>query len=250
MVNDLLLINDPGALLALTVFRYTSNQDGIQRAKDRIWAHILEMRLYKDDFLVSLRAQGSILRHNVSYLGHALVPMAVMIIPFTLMLIQIESRFAFRGLEPGESALLTLTLDGGEPVSQIPVELRVPPGLARETPPLRIDQTGQVVWRLRAVEPGEHELHIAVVDDAIEKRVRVGMNGARVATDLFRAGDWATLLYPQEPPLPAGGPAASLQLGYPRALGEFAGLSTATWIFFASSMLFGFALRGLFGVTF
>lgn len=240
----------PGALLALYVYRLVSDQEGIQRAKDRIWAHVLEMRLYKDDFLVSLRAQGSIFRHNMVYLGHALLPMAVMIVPFILMLVQIESRFAYRGLEPGEEALLTVRLDGDQPVSQIPVELRVPAGLERSTPALRIDETGEVVWRLRALEAGLHDLGIAIVDEEVHKQVAVDSDGTWVATDLYRAGDWLTLLYPQEPALSSDGPIASIQLSYPRASGEFAGLCTATWIFFGSSMLFGFLLRGLVGVTF
>ena len=132
----------------------------------------------------------------------------------------------------------------------MPVELRLPEGLEQTSPALRIDETGEVVWRVRGVAPGLHDLRIAVVDDEIHKQVSVGMNGHWVATDLFRAGDPATLLYPQESPLASDGPAAALQLTYPRAMGEFGGLSTASWIFFGSSMLFGFALRGLVGVTF
>ncbi len=245
-----LLLGIPAALLALLVFRYASNQAGIEREKDRIKAHLLELRLYKDDFKVSLLAQWGILRHNMAYLGHALLPMAVMIVPFVLILIQVESRFAFRSLEPGEAALLTVTLDSDEPVSQLPVELRLPADLVRETPALRIDQSDEVVWRVRGEQAGVHEIVIAVGDDEIRKRVVVGANGTWVATDLYRASDWGTLLYPQEPALADDGPARALQLSYPRALGEFAGLSTASWILFGSSILFGFALRGVVGVTF
>ena len=61
-------------------------------------------------------------------------------------------------------------------------------------------------------------------------------NGTWLASDVYRASDWTTLLYPQEPPLPTDGPAASLRIDYPRACGEFAGLSCASWIFFGSSM--------------
>ena len=240
----------PGAMLALAVYRGVSNQQGIERAKDRIWAHILEMRLYKDDFLVSLRAQGSLLKHNLRYLSFALLPMAVMIVPFLLMLVQIESRFAFRSLRTGETALLTLAVDLDGPVSRLPVELSLPDGLEQETPALRIDETGEVVWRLRGKRAGTYDVHIRLGDSEIEKQVRVAANGSWVATELYRASDWTTLLYPQEPPLPADGPAASLRFEYPRARGDFAGLSSASWIFFGSSMLFGFALRGLFGVTF
>ena len=45
----------PAAVLALLVFRWVSDQAGIERAKDRIKAHLLELFLYRDDFRVSLR---------------------------------------------------------------------------------------------------------------------------------------------------------------------------------------------------
>ena len=50
------------ALLMLFVFQLTSNQAGIRRAKDRIKAHLLELRLFKDNMRVTLWAQGGILR--------------------------------------------------------------------------------------------------------------------------------------------------------------------------------------------
>lgn len=240
----------PAAILALVVFRYVSDQQGIETAKERIKGHLMELWIYKDDFMVSLLAQGSILRHNLVYLRHSLLPMAIMIVPFLLMLIQIESRFAFRALAPGETAVLTLALDGDHKVSSLPLELRVPPGVVPETPPLRIDATSEIAWRLRADAPGAHDILVSLGDERVKKRVQVGANGVSVATDLYRPGDWNTLLYPQEPALDAEGAVRALKLTYPRARGEFAGLSSASWIFFGSSIVFGFALRGLFGVTF
>ncbi|MCZ6821627.1 MAG: hypothetical protein O7F10_01605, partial [Deltaproteobacteria bacterium] len=106
----------PAAIFALVVFRYTSNQAGIERATDRVKAHLLELWLYRDDLRVTLRALGNVLRYNMTYLRYSLAPMAVMLVPFVLMLVQIESRFAFRSLKPGESAILTLELDGEGPV--------------------------------------------------------------------------------------------------------------------------------------
>lgn len=240
----------PGALLGLLVYRFVSDQDGIERAKNLIVAHLFELRLFKDDFLVSLRAQGGILRHNATYLRHALLPMAVMIVPFLLMLVQVESRFAFRGLEPGERALLTVQIDGESPVSSLEIDLLLPEGLERESPALRIDQSGEVVWRVRGAGAGVHDVTISIGEQTLHKRVVVGRNGTWVATDLYRASHWETLLYPQEAALPSDGPARALKLSYPRARGEFGGLSSASWIFMGSSILFGFLLRGPFGVTF
>src|SRR3974377_243951 len=78
-----------GAVL-LVVFRYTSNQRGIQETKNRIKAHLLEIRLFKDDLRVLLSAQGSILKYNLRYMAYGLKPLLVIILPVALLLIQLE----------------------------------------------------------------------------------------------------------------------------------------------------------------
>ena len=240
----------PAALLALLVFRYASNQAGIERAKDRIKAHLLEIRLYKDDFRVSLAAQGNILRHNLAYLGHALAPMAIMIVPFVLMLVQVETRLGYRGLAPGESTLLTVAVGTETPPSSLAAALELPEGLAQETPALRIDGRGEIIWRLRATRDGTWDVPIQIGERRISKRLQVGGNGSALAPSRYRADDWFTLGFPAERPLDVDAPAHAVHVSYPPARGQFAGLSTAAWVFFGSSILFGFALRGVFGVTF
>ena len=240
----------PAAIFALLVFRYTSNQAGIERAKDRVKGHLLELWLYRDDLWVTLRALGNVLRYNMTYLRHALAPMAVMLVPFVLMLVQIESRFAFRSLHAGESVILRLYVDGEGPVSAVPTALRLPEGLEQETPALRIDETGEIVWRLGARRPGEYELGIQVGDAQIARRVVVDGSGPRISPIVYRSNDLNALLYPAEPLLASDLPVRAIHLDYPRARSTFLGLSSASWIFFAASMVFGFALRGVLGVTF
>ena len=135
----------PAAVFALLVFRWVSDQEGIETAKDRIKAHLLELRLFSDDLVVTLRAQGNILRYNLTYLRHALLPMAVMIGPFLLMLIQLESRFAFRGLELGDSTILTVEVEG-EP-SEV-FEALLPGGVPLAfANPVFVDADGDGAWR-------------------------------------------------------------------------------------------------------
>ena len=65
-----------------------------------------------------------------------------------------------------------------------------------------------------------------------------------------RANDPWTLLYPLESPLPAGTGVRAVSIDYPRERGEFLELSSAGWIFIGATFIFGFAFRGVFGVTF
>ena len=66
----------------------------------------------------------------------------------------------------------------------------------------------------------------------------------------YRASDMRTLLYPRAAALPANGPVTTLAIDYPRASGEFAGLSSMSWLFFGMVMVFAFALRRFFDVSF
>jgi hypothetical protein len=247
---QIVLLGLPAAIFALIVFRYTSDQEGIEAAKDRIKAHLLELRLYKDDLLVTLRAQGKILRYNGTYLRHALVPMAVMIVPFVLMIIQIESRFVYRSLAPGESAILTVTVDGEDPVSGLEASLALPDEVLQETPALRIDETAEIVWRVRAESPGDYRVGIRLGEAELFKRVVVDGRHARVSPAVYRSNDLNTLAYPAESALASDAPIRAIHLSYPPVRAAFAGLSSASWIFFGASLVFGFALRGAFGVTF
>ena len=86
----------PLTVLALLVYRWVSDQAGIVRTKDRIKAYLLELWLYKDDPRVLLGAQGRVVWHSLVYLRHALLPVAILLVPIGLLTAQVESRFARR----------------------------------------------------------------------------------------------------------------------------------------------------------
>ena len=90
------------AFLMLWVFKLTSNQAGIRKAKNAIKAHLLELRLFKDNMRISLKAQGRIVRANMSYIACNSKPMLVMILPLLLILAQLNL-WRFRKLGPSRS---------------------------------------------------------------------------------------------------------------------------------------------------
>ncbi len=237
-------------LLMLFIFKKTSNQDGIRGSKDRIKAHLLELRLYKSDFGQTMRSQGGILAANGRYVLYALKPMLVMIVPILLILIQLDARFGARALAEGETALVKvavvpeLGLAGLEPV------LEAPAGIAVETPALRIEEEHEVDWRIRAVAAGRHELKIRIGDAAATKTVAVGSKSpARIAPLSVRAGGVAELLHPGEPALPRGSAIVSIEVTYPAARLSYFGWRMH-WLvaFFLLSIAFGFGLKGVFKV--
>src|SRR5438093_12939173 len=72
-------------VLLLVVFKYTSNQRAIKRVRDDIKAHLLSLKLFKENPWVAVRAQGRILRGAQRLSILAIVPMLVMALPASLL---------------------------------------------------------------------------------------------------------------------------------------------------------------------
>jgi hypothetical protein len=238
------------ALLALLVFRFTSDQDALGRARDRVRAHLLELWIYRDDLGVSARAQAHLLRQNLAYLRHTLVPLLVMLGPFVLLLVQIEARFAWRPLAPEEAALLTVDLADERAPRDVRAELAGGAGLRAETPPLRTP--GRVVLRVRPLAQGRNAAPVRVDGALVEAVIIAGAPGdrPRLAPSRYRATDPRILLYPGAEPLAAQADVSALHVEYPRRGAHFAGLSAASWIWLGFSLLFALVLRRPLGVQF
>lgn len=237
------------AVLALYVYKYASNQAGIQQAKDKIKAYLLELRIYRDDPVVLLRAEGQILRHTARYLTLATVPVAVMIIPFVLILAQVEARFAFEAFDVGDQVTVTVFVDQGEMLQSGPVSIQLPKEIVAETPAHRIVSQGEIRWRLRVKESGIHPMLFKIGAESAERSLIVAANVALVAPYVYRNTDVRSLMYPGESGKSTGAVKA-IRLDYPRAHAVFLGLSSVSWSVVGLSVLLGFLLRGLFKVTF
>ena len=134
----LVLISVVVSVGILLIFKKVSNQDRIDAVKRQIQAALFEIRLFNDDLGAIFRAQGSILRNNLTYLGLSLVPLAWMIIPFILLTAQLQFHYGYRGLRPGEGALVKVQLAedwrdavpaGVEASERPPMSLEIPAGI-------------------------------------------------------------------------------------------------------------------------
>ena len=245
---DLLLWPALAGVLALLVYKRLSNQAGIQRAKNRIAAHLYEIRLFRHDPLVVLGATGRIFLRNGAYVGHNLIPLAVLLIPMLVILTQLVSHYAFAPVPVGSVELLELRLDPKSGVAARDVRLELPAGVALDAPPVRTAD-GEIFWRLRAEAPGDHVLALHVGGETLTKGWAVGGEARKVP--VMRTRTWEALLYPGEPALPATSAVQTIAFVHPaRDLGLLPGgelgiLAT----FFGVSLLVGFSLKGLFGVT-
>ncbi len=239
----LALVSALTGLVLLVIFRYTSNQRGIRTAKDRILAHLLEVVLYRDQMRVVVRAQSRLVIDNLRYLGHALVPLAFMILPVGLMLVQLDLRYGRRPLRVGETAVVSVKLRPGTDLDK--VALNAPQGVKVETPSLRIPALNEVDWRVRATAAGDHKVTVSTGEDEVAKQVVVGDRAARVSTARVDSGVWAQFLHPGEPPVPASSSVQSIAVSYGYAdlpLGRWR--INWVWAWLIISMAFGYALKG------
>jgi hypothetical protein len=245
---DLLLWPVLAGVFALVVYKRLSNQRGIERVKNRIAGHLYEIRLFRHDPLAVLASTGKIFFRNGIYLGHNLIPLAVLLVPMLAVLAQLEANYAFAPVPVGSVELLDVRLDPRAEVSPRDVRLELPEGVALDAPPVRTSD-GEIFWRLRAEAPGDHVLALHVGAETLTKGWAVGGDHRKVP--LKRTKSWDAFLYPGEPALAASSAVQTIALAYPeRDLGLLPGgelgiLAT----FFGVSLLAGFALKGRFGVT-
>ena len=244
----------------LVVLKYTSNQEKIEAVKRKIFAGLFEIRLFNDDLRAILRAQWDVLRHNASYLWLWTIPLLVMIPPLILLAGQLHFHYGYTGLTIDEPVVVEAQLAdrfstrGNEGQAVKPVaSLEVPEGLEVEAGPVWATPLNELSWRIRPVTEGDYVLKITVDGETFEKAISVGDGAIQRRSPVRPAPTFLDqLLYPAEEPLPAGGAVTSIGLLYPPGTGGIGWASELSWmlVFLFLSVVFTFALRKPFGVTF
>jgi hypothetical protein len=230
----------------LVVYRFTSDQAAIRRAKDRMQAHVLAVRLFQDQLGVVLRSYGRILSATLGYLRLSLIPVLVMLGPLALLLVQLDPRFAYRPPRVGEPLLLHIRVARPEMVKD--VALGLPVGVALAAPLLRDALEMEVVAQLEPREPGVWAVDVFLADGEYAKQLVISDKASSPLEkiSLARVGPafFGRILHPVEEPLPADAPVVSLALNYPERqlmLGRF----ELNWIavFFVFSLVAGLVMK-------
>lgn len=253
----MLVVSAVTGVVMLWLFKVTSNQEGIRRAKKRIWARLYELYLYNRDLGVMLRSQRGLIIANLGYLRHSVKPMLFMIVPIFFILVQLHLRFGMRPLEVGKSAVVTVKFHGGLPQGNPGFELKASRGLKVETAPVRIadraTQRYEASWRIRADEPGEHELVLELDGETVAKKVWVGYPGGirRISNGRYRASSiMQAFLEPGEAPIDPKAGVEAITVKHPSGSLSFFGFWETHWLvwFCILSIAAGLALKNRFGV--
>ena len=201
------------AVLTLVVVRWTSDQKAIRRVKDRMGAHVLEVRLFSDQPGVVLRAYLSLLGNTVLYLRHSLRPFVILAIPLLLLFAQLEAYLGRTPVPLGRDFLVRVTFQNGDSLADS--VLRLPSGLVLVAPPVHIPLERQVDWRVNAEQLGTYDLRLVLPGSEYSKRVVAGGGLARIVPERERGGLWQRLINPGESPLPRESSVEKIEVQYP-----------------------------------
>jgi len=224
----------------LWAFRWSSNPAAIRTARSRAQAELLAVRLYRDSPRVVLRAQGSFLAALGRYLGHMLVPFAVLAVPFGLVAAQLDGRYGAEPVAVGDRVVVEVA---GSPalLESARLESR-DDGVVVESGPVRIAGRGEMSWRILARSPGLHAVSVVVGETRIDKTVAVATSET-AAPRRMSAGIPSFFLAPAEAAIDEAAPVRSIEVRYPRRVGWLV-------VFLAVSGIVALALRRRMGVEF
>lgn len=238
-------------VLALIAFKHLSRQRAIARAKDKVKAHLIEIRLYQDDLRIVTRAIGRVLARNAQYLSLNLVPFLPLSIPFVFVLAQLVVRFAFAPIAlhaesttllagQGTTVQVTMTRAAASRVSELTIHY--PEGIRAVSPLVRIASEGRAFQEVVATRSGTYAIELELADGTrASKSLVAGGTTPHPMQPARATGFWSALLWPAEDTLLSAAPFASVAVEYPDAdLGWLpSGPGGVLAVFLLSSMLFG-----------
>jgi hypothetical protein len=234
-------------LAMVVLFGYTSDQKAIGIAKDQLKAHLLAVRLYRDQIPVVMDSYGKILRGTGRYLKLAFKPLLYVIVPITLLMVQVDRYLGSTPIPTDAPFLLTARFAGSDELTDVTLDL--PPEITMTAPPVHVPASNEIVWRLVGSRDGNYEVKIAAAGESAAKAVCVGSDLPRISTVRLRGQFWRRMFSSAEPALPRNSPIESIAINYPDRNIDVAGYGINwIWLFFILSMVAGFVFKELLGI--
>ncbi|HEX4487747.1 MAG TPA: hypothetical protein VH088_15845 [Terriglobales bacterium] len=233
--------------LMVVVFRYTSDQKAIGRAKDQLKAHLLAVRLFQDQLPVVMRAYARIFGGTARYLRLAFMPFLVSLLPITFLIIQVDRYLGSKPLGIDQPFLVEARVSDADTLGN--VDLQLPSGLKTSAPAVHIPKDKEAVWRVVAERDGQYDIQVAASGQTVSKHVVVAQGVARLSPIRLRGQFWERLLSSSEAALPKAGAIQSIAVNYPPREIHF-GWWEWNWIvlFFVVSLIAGFIFKTVLGI--
>ncbi len=135
--------------ISFFVFRRFTNGPRLRQTINRIVAHLLEIRLFAEEPVLTLRAQRDLIVENGRLLRQVVLPSFLLLVPFGVLLAGMEHFFGHAPLQVGETALVTQADN---------TKLEVPTGFEATGPPIHVMAERSLVWEVRATREARGSL--------------------------------------------------------------------------------------------
>src|SRR5262249_17086218 len=143
----------------------------------------------------------------------AFMPLLYVIIPITLLIVELDRYLGLNGMIPNEPFLLTVHVSNDEILNEVSLEL--PPQVTVTAPPVHVPTAREVIWRLSASNAGAYALKIVSAGQTVTKNLYVSANIARLSPARLRGHFWRRMFTSTEPALPDNLPIDSVTINYP-----------------------------------
>jgi hypothetical protein len=250
-------------VVAMIIYKYTSKQDGIKDAKEKIKGHFFEVWLYIDDAAVIAKSQAMIMVNAFRYMAYAIPPLAIMIVLFFPLFANFEVRYAMRPVPVGEDTLVKLRFEKASDYSDKEVDLKLAKGVELVGHPVKfirkitespksakiVRRDYEINYKIKPTEEGKHELKFTVGGKALTVPFFAGDTFGEHISPFTTKNIGTALLFPPLTSIPDGMGVESVEIQYPGADFPFLGWDTWwIWPFLIVSMIAAFAVKGVFKV--
>jgi hypothetical protein len=209
-------------LVLLLVLRKVSSQGAIRNIRRQLQACLYELRLFIDEPALVWSAQVRLLWLNAQYLALMLRPALILAVPMLFLFSLLEPFYGKAPLAIAEASIVTLKLAHPQAALVAAPILQPPDGIAVETPAVRMQGTGLICWRIRAVKSTSGLMRVVFPTEIVTKKITSGTNPKFLSLKRVRSL-WQLFWHPTEVRLPAGN-VEWIEIDYPSRTMEWLGL--------------------------
>jgi hypothetical protein len=220
-------------LVLLLVLRKVSNQGAIRNIRRQLQACLYELRLFIDEPALVWSAQMRLLWLNARYLALMLRPALILAVPMIFLFSLLEPFYGKAPLAIAETSIVTLKLVHPRAALVAAPILQPPDGIEVETPAVRMQGTGLICWRIRAVKSTSGLMRVVFPTEIVTKEITSGTNPKFLSPRRVRSL-WQLFWHPTEGPLPTGN-VDWIEIDYPSRTIDWLGLE---WPWFVWLLLF------------
>lgn len=260
-INDfwgILFLSFLTAIIALIVYKYVSSPTKIKKAKDKIKANILAIRLYKDFWKVIAGSFFKSLFYTLKYFALN-IGVIIIILPLLLpMFVQMDVRYGMRPFKVGEEMIIKAAFSGDP--NECDVQLLENENFKPQMNPVFINAfkddemkkpLREINWKVKVTGKGSAKIKIKINDKVFEKNLWTRKHTKAFSNKKFSASSIEHFIYPVEDLFPENSNLKYVYINYPGKNVSFLGLGIHWLIYYLVLVLiFVLALRKRFGVEF